>query len=228
MNHRTADPNERRNTPLADHAWRWALVVVIAALALAAMGRTNAPAIAQPSGAESPRVGVVDVVRLVNELDAFKAGQDEVDRLAEELSAEVERARERAREAQEALELATDRTRERLVNEALAAGIDLRAANANLQVRVRLKQNQVLRSTWASVELGIEEYAEDAGIDLIISDDSRVEAGIPLDADPETYKRFVMERRVLHSGNATDITDAVITRMNNDFAADAARDAGGR
>ena len=214
---------------IADHAWRWALVAAIAALAIAALGRTNAPAIAQPSAAaESPRVGVVDVVRLVNELDAFKAGQDEVDRLAEQLSAEVERARERAREAQEALELATDRTRERLVNEALAAGIDLRAANANLQVRVRLKQNQVLRSTWASVEVGIEEYAEDAGIDLIISDDSRVEAGIDPDADPETYKRFVMERRVLHAGNATDITDAVITRMNNDFAADAARDAGGR
>jgi Skp family chaperone for outer membrane proteins len=211
----TANPTDHR-------LWRWALVATLAATAAALFTSTTPSATAQSGNASvsNTRVAIVDIIRLVNELDAFKAGQQEVDDLAAELTEQVESARQRVEEAQNALELATDETRERLVNEALAAGIDFRAANANRQIRIRLKQNQVLRATWNRVKAGIDDYANAAGYDAIVADDSNVEPGIPLDADPEAFKSFMTERRVLHASDRIDVTDELITRLNNDFQAE--------
>lgn len=228
MDSNTTNRNERSGA--FEHAWRWGVLASLIAIAAGLFTVSSEPANAQagPRATSETRIAIVDIVRLFDDLDAFRAGQGEVDAIARELQEDVDAARERLVEAEDALKMAVDSNREEFLNRVLAAGIDLRGARANRELRIRLKQNQVLRSTWRSVSAGLADYARAAGYDAIVSNDSLLEPGIPIDADPETYKRFILDRHILHAGERIDITDEVITRMNNEFAARVQQDAGGR
>ncbi len=183
------------------------------------LGEALSPSPAMAATAEGPRVAVVDVVRLINELEQLNERSREIKTLADELTADLEQARRDARDAQDALQMATDATREELLNEALEATLRIREITTMREIRVRMKQNQVLRETWAMVQEEVRAHGRAQGYDVVIADDSLVEPGIPLDADPEAFKSFVVDRRVLFAADAADITSEIITRMNNQYNA---------
>jgi Skp family chaperone for outer membrane proteins len=219
--------NERieQTTPKTTRIWQWTAAAALAVAALALIPNHQQTATAQPASAAPGRTAIVDVVRLVNELESFKAGQREINELEQELNNRITEAQQRVEDAQSALEIAAEGSQDRLVEEAIDAGINLRAEVANRSLRIRLKSNEILRSTWNRVQDGIAEYAERNGYDVVMSDDSMLDPGIPLDADPEAYKSYMTDRRILHASDNADITDELITRMNNDYEAEMKRNA---
>lgn len=204
-----------------DQLWRVGVVVGLFAIAGAVFTMASAPAGAQSGANSAPtRVATVDLVRLINGLEQFQAGQAESDEYTETLAGRVESAQQQAQQAAEDLEtMATDANRQELFGEFVDAMSRFRAERASFDVLRFSKQNVILRDTWRTVRESISEYAEANNIDLVISDDSLVQVGFSMDADPETYKQFMMSRRVLFAAEPIDITDELITRMNNVYRA---------
>ena len=203
-----------------EYAWRFGVVIGLFLVASAVFSLSNSPATAQGSGSPGPtRVATVDLVKLVNGLEQFRAGQRESDDYTSRLRSDVESARVSVDNARTDLEAATDATRDQLFEDFVQAVSGFRSEAASFDVLRFARQNVILRETWATIRAGIADYANDNGIDLIISDDSRVQADISLDSDPEAFKQFMMSRRVLFAEEAIDITDELITRMNVEYRA---------
>jgi Skp family chaperone for outer membrane proteins len=211
-----------------EHLWRMAILVALGAIAAALFALAGPSATAQSAGIAAPtRVATVDLVKLINGLEQFQAGQVQSDAFTEELRDAVESARQNVDSAREDMEMATEATRDQLFGDFVDAISAFRAEAAAFDVKRFARQNVILRETWASVRAGIEDYAQENDIDLVISDDSLVQAGITMDADPERYKQFMMSRRVLFAGDPIDITDELVTRMNIEYRAQLGEGDGG-
>jgi len=219
----------KRGIGFGERLWRTGVLVGLLAVAAGLFSVSNEPATAQGSAAQSPtRVATLDLVKLINGLEQFKAGQQAADAYTQQLRSSLERAQESMQSAGEDLEVATEATRERLVEEFISADAEFRAEAAKFEVLRNVRHNVILRDTWQSVREGIAAYAEENGYDVIISDDSLVQAGGTVNADPEVYKQFMMTRRVLYTDEAIDITDELMTRMNIDYRASLGAGGGGR
>lgn len=198
------------------------------ALVAAVFSLGGPAATAQSGSSPTPtRVATVDLVKLVNGLEQFKQSQTDSESYTNQLVTRVENAEQAMRDAAEELEIATDATREQLLEDFVTKAAQVRAEEGALEVLAFAKQNRILRETWRGIQSSIATYAEENGYDMVISSDRLVQAGSRMDANPEVYKSFMMSKRVLYNDESIDITDELITRMNVEYRASLGSGGGG-
>jgi Skp family chaperone for outer membrane proteins len=194
-------------TPRLLRSPTWLAVVPVLAL-LWAMVAPEKPAV----------VACVDLERVFAGLDRHKAGEarltdlmkaeatkrDAISAEIQSLQAELENFKADSPNYQETARKLAD-----------AAG-RLKVFEEFLKRKMEFEQAQVVRGTYGAIKAALPDLCKAQGIDVVFMDD----ATPPFDrADPRPITQQISGRRMLWFNPQLDITDLVIKKMNESFAA---------
>lgn len=80
-----------------------------------------------------------------------------------------------------------------------------------------IESGAVLRDVYLKILAACEKFGEQNGYDLILLDDRG--AQLPENRSADDYSRVITSTKVMYSKKSLDITDALATLMNNEYAA---------
>lgn len=194
-----------------------AAVLVAGTWAWQAGARTQS-GVAQP--AERSRVAVVDVQRVLNnleEIDAFNAAleqsvagkQGELDGFVNQLTAKQASLEELPANAVEA--------RRRILSEIFELQVQARARKEILQNDIDVSKGSAIRNAYTKMNAAIRTIAERDQFDLVFFDDRAIQ--IPEGLTESRVNPLIQERRVLHASDAVDLTQRVLDWMNTQYRA---------
>lgn len=168
-------------------------------------------------------VAVVDMQKAINGLDELKARNEANQKKADARVAELTKIRDEITKQSKDLEDSAKM--------APAGNADIMNKRAELMVRAqtldaqanaykqltRLDAGDVLRDMHSKVIAGIDAIAKREGIDIVIADDRALE--LPNPGTDEDVGRAINARRLLYATPTVDLTQRVLTQVNNDYNA---------
>lgn len=80
-----------------------------------------------------------------------------------------------------------------------------------------IESGAVLRDMYLKIQIAGKKFAEQNGYDLVILDDRG--ADLPENRSAEDYGRIITSTKVIYAKDSLDVTDAISTLMNNEYAA---------
>ena len=199
-------------------------VVLVAAVAgLAGLAVSAAYSNAARFAAPPTSVAVVDMQKAINGLDELKARNDANQKKADARVAELTKIRDEIKKQGEDLEKSAQM--------APAGNSDIINKRAELMVRAqtldaqanaykqltRLDAGDVLRDMHGKVLAGIDAIAKRENIDIVIADDRALE--LPNPGTDEDVGHAINARRLLYATPTVDLTQRVLTQVNNDYNA---------
>lgn len=164
-------------------------------------------------------VATVDIVEIINGLDERSVREQE---LNERRESRKEQLDEVVKEIQtlesdiQTLPSGTDEHRNK-IRELMELRAVAEARRKALSQIISIDMGNVMSGLYAKVEDAIKRIADREGYDIVLLDDS----DLPLPdnaADSEVY-RAIITKSVIYHHDATDITDRVVTLLNNEFNA---------
>lgn len=192
---------------LVRHRLAW-IALLPALVLLWAMASPDKPAV----------VGCVDLERCFAGLDRHKAGEA---RLTEVMKAEAAKRDAIVAETQtlqaelESFKVDTPSYAETARKLTDAAG-RLRVFEEFLKRKMEFEQAQLVKGTYDAIKTSLGEICKSSGVDIVFMDD----ATPPFDkTDPRPITQQISGRRMLWFNPQLDMTDTVIKRMNDAFAA---------
>ncbi|MEL7474363.1 MAG: OmpH family outer membrane protein [Planctomycetota bacterium] len=193
-----------------------ALLVIALLGVVAAWSHARASAAAARQMASPSVVALVDLERLINNLDQFKQMQSRIQPMVDQLQTELDTIVQDLQDldSQYTITPETDNTQrtaiERDMRKLDAIAGQRKAINEQL---ISLRQGDELRMIYESVRASISTLAEREGYDLVIVDDRNIR--VPeRNADAGTVQNVISRKRVLFASNEVDITDRLISLMN--------------
>lgn len=191
--------------------WLVALVAVLAALlATGQVGRPPAPT----------RVGVVDVQAVLNGLIEYKVLAEQQKARFEKLDAQVKQSGERLKAMAADIDAmnADDPDRPDQVIAFRKLQASTKTENDLNRSLKAMERGEVLITLYKKVAAVTGVIAQRDQFDLVVHNDGNVPLPESEISDGEAGQ-VIMQRKVLYTDKALDITDRVIERMNNDYNA---------
>jgi Skp family chaperone for outer membrane proteins len=180
-------------------------------------------AIATPAavraGAPATSIAIIDLNRMVKGLQEMV---EQADRLQQEADASAKRLEELATRIKtldadlEMMGTQDVRARRAKLQEKFELEILLKARRESLQRLLDLEMGTLMRGAYLKIQDSASRFGEAEGWDLILVDDRD---GIREGVTPEELRRLTEGRQVMHVGKRIDITDQLITMMNNEYKA---------
>lgn len=174
-------------------------------------------------GGAGSKLALVDIEKVINALDEVKIGQTKIASNAESRQAELNNLTNQIKQGNEKLDLMPMNDVHRR-DEAVKL-MELNAvASAKMQAYqaiINIEKGDLFKDVHGRIMDACAKYAEKNGIELVMVDD-RVLQFQENDA-LDKVSGLIAQKRILYGAPALDITDAILTAMNNDFQA-----AGGR
>lgn len=84
-----------------------------------------------------------------------------------------------------------------------------------LQTLISIETGEILRSMYLKINNAVDRIAQKDGWDMVLLDNRSIK--IPETVTDREINFIIQSRTVLHAANSVDITDDVITLMNNEF-----------
>lgn len=191
-----------------------ALAIALCAFAWNA-GATSARASAQPTA-----IATVDIVKIFDGLDQREVLENDLNTRTQARQKQLDEVVNQIKVLQQNLSEFVDKTtpdyREQ-VRQLMELRAVAEARREALSQIVSIDLGSVRRDMYMKVAEAIESIANREGYDMVVLDDSL----FPLPenaADPDVY-RAVITKTVMYRKDSIDITDQVITLMNNEFNA---------
>ncbi len=160
-----------------------------------------------------PVIGSVDLERVFNDIDArskaeagLKVAMQEFDTRLQELRAEAERLAE----DRDMLVAGTAKF-DKAQKELMQAALDYRAMTEFVQLKLDATRAEMRRDLFNKIVTEAADYAENNGIDFIITNDSQLP--IQDGTDIQVVQQLAL-RRILYANAAYDITDELIEWIN--------------
>jgi Skp family chaperone for outer membrane proteins len=213
-----------------DRIRRWNKGLALVAMACVGAGLAAAiPAATAQAGARTAQPSVIAVVNVNRVLDASKEWEDTKLRLAaaaERRKTEIDKIAAEVATLRQKIEAAPRGSpdRHRMAGELVERGAQQEVRE---KVAIQLSDLEAGPEVWGlylRMNDAIKQIATQQGIDLVISDDSplpNIQEGRQLSASNVT--QLTTNRQVLFAGSRIDITDQVVTVLNNQYAAKAGR-----
>lgn len=175
---------------------------------------------AQNAANASPsRIALINIEKVINDLDEVKMGQTKIAAKSEARQAELNVLVKQIDEGQKKLELiATNDTSRR--DEAVKLMEMTATANAKQQAFqgiINIEKGDLFKEVHGHIMEAAANYAQKNDIDLILVDD-RVLTFQEND-DFGKVSALISQKRIVYGAPALDITDAIIKLMNTNFAA---------
>ncbi len=195
--------------------------IVGAALAAGGFMYATANAVPAPAQVSQPvKVGLVDMTALINGLSELKDRNEAMKPLLDQMKTELEGIQQQAKQLEADLK---DNIPSTDVQRRIETRTQLQEASSNLKLRkerwdltVDLRNAQVIRDLYAKASDAIAEVAKRDGLDLVLLDDrpiSMTEFG-----NMNQLREEVLTKRVLFAAPTLDITQRVLTAMENQYA----------
>jgi Skp family chaperone for outer membrane proteins len=201
-----------------EQLWRWSLVGSLALLggAVLSVGTAAVNATSAMFAPVAEPVAVVNLETLINLLDERAQREQELQAFGTELDNKVKAIRDQLRSKAEELETVGDARRSQLFEEIVRLRANLTAEEQYATTIANERLTRLKRDLYQKVLTAVEQYAEQAGYSLIISND----AGAPFPPLSEglgALESSMVNRKVLYARDTVDITQAVANRMNTDY-----------
>lgn len=197
-----------------------ALLPIMLVLAAAVAWQAGATSTAQRAAAQPTTVATVDIVEIFDQLTERPVLESQLQNRLKAREAQVEEIRARVRAIQEDIqtvhtpgteayyERVREFTEQRAVGEARVQA---------LQQIISIDRGNIQRQLYQKIKAAIQKIAERDGIHLVHFDDSGFE--IPENASNEDVMRAIVTKGVIYKHESVDITQRVITLMNNEYTA---------
>lgn len=162
-------------------------------------------------------VAIVDIDRLSTEMEEFKVPREEFQTKQDTRREQLRAIQTRMNSVAEELELIPEGDQnariDKLTEQAMLDS-ELATRQQIYQQAADLEQAQLFKRMYDRIQSGAKTIAERDGIDLVLVDD-RVFA---LSATNRGAQRAMLEsKKVLYADSAVDITDELLTLLNNEF-----------
>jgi len=199
-------------------AFASACVLGLAIVAGSAM-RTGAAPTPRPTVAIQPNVAVVNL-ELINRLAELGDRNKAIAAHADQLKKVLEDTSDKIKAIDAELETGIPKSDVKRRAEKQAEKIELeglRDARGRMYQRIiNLEQGDVIRELYLKLVAKAQDVAVKGGYDLVLLDDSSLK--IPERATAEEFGLLLRERSVLYRNPAMDISDRILTIMNNEYA----------
>lgn len=191
-----------------------AIVILAAALAWHAGATTaNMRPPAQPTA-----IATIDIVDVFEQLKERTVLEEQLKNRVQTRQAQLDEINERIKGIQADLETTlkpgTDQYKER-VREFMEQRAVAEARRTALQQIISIDQGAMRRSLYTKIQAAISKISERDGIDIVVLDDSAFP--IPEDAADTDVYRSIITKGIIYRHDAVDITQRVITQMNNEY-----------
>jgi Skp family chaperone for outer membrane proteins len=193
--------------------------IILAAITLIAAIVWHADATAQRPPAQPTAVATIDIVSIINGLDERQVREDELNARREARQAQLDEIVAQMKKLEEDIQILNPGTDEH--RDKIREVLELRAVaearrNALAQI-ISIDMGSVMRNLYTKVEDAIRRIAEREGYDIVYMDDSALP--LPENAPDNDIYRAIITKSVIYRHDSIDITDQVITLMNNEFSA---------
>lgn len=175
---------------------------------------------AAPMAPAAAVVGVVELERLINGLTELKARNDSLGEKTRKWSDEIQTLKAQVEKLDADLKELPPSNREQrtaLGVERFEKGKLLETKQGVYRELLAMDQGQVIRDLYLKAVSAANEYAEANSFDLVMMDDRVID--LPDGGSNEQYNNIIRSKRVLYARKTLDITDALMTLMNNQYAA---------
>ncbi len=199
-----------------------AMTVALAAVAIAAtsLAWTNAAsANAARPPAQPTAVATVDLPAILDGLEEKGRHEAELQAVIQTSQAKLDDLTKRLENIQadlEALPRDTPEWRAKFY-EGLELQQQAEVRKQTLTQTISLQRGESLRTLYLKIESGITKIAEREGYDIVLLDDSKFP--LPQQAADSNMERAILSKTVLYAHDSVDITQAVITLVNNEYRA---------
>jgi Skp family chaperone for outer membrane proteins len=209
----SASPITLRVSPLAA-----ALLLGVAGIAATAWSIAERPAALAPAPAT---IALVDVGRLVNGLNELKDRNDAAKARGSELEGKLKALEKTIKDIDDEIKntiAATDSKRrlERMADKFEAENL-LKARLQAYQQIIDIENGDIVRDLYSRSTAAIEAFAKKEGFDLVLLDDRGVQ--LPNFGSQDRLKSVIESKRILFAREGMDVTDRIVTIMNNEYTA---------
>lgn len=197
-----------------------ACILGAAFVAGSALRVTARPAEVRPA-ATPATIATVNLEAVINKLTELKDRNVEVEKRAGDLKKKLEQTTEQIKQIETELQTVIPTTDKKKRAEKLAEKLELEGLRETrlrtYQRIINLEQGAVIKDLYEKLIHVVDGVAKREGYDLVLLDDSTFKA--PENASDEELGAWLRQRHVLSRGDTLDISDRVLTIMNNDYAA---------
>lgn len=188
--------------------------LLLAAFAWQAGANSSMRPPAQPTA-----VATVDIPSIIDQLEERKVREKELEDRTKARQAQLDEAANQLRTIQADLETLSrnsdeykDKFRQAMEIEAM-----VKARKTALDQILSMDRGNVTREMYNKVATAVSNIADREGYDIVLFDDSLFP--VPEDAPFTDVYRSIVSRSVIYHHESVDITDQVVTLMNNEFTA---------
>ncbi len=166
-------------------------------------------------------VAIVDLATLMDGLEELKQKNAEVGAKGAQYQKQISDLNDQIKQVEQDLDVNIPKDDAKRRVEALghrAELISLRDARKNgLQAQFDLEKGDVLRSIYNKSLAAVDTFARQEGYDYVLLNDTSMT--LPPGATFRDYSDMIERRRILYARQGVDVTDRIVTIMNNDYAA---------
>jgi Skp family chaperone for outer membrane proteins len=166
-------------------------------------------------------VAIVEVARVMNGLNELKERNDIGKIRGAELEKKLQEVEQTIKNIDAELETVIPKNDTKRRTQAMADKFEaenlLKARFQAYKQLLDLENGDIIRDIYAKVILAIEDFAKKNNYDLVLLDDRGMM--LPPVGGQERLKAIIENKRILFAKPELDITDRIITIMNNDHAA---------
>ncbi len=165
-------------------------------------------------------IGVVDLNKVLGSLTEVKERDAKIVADGKEAQKQLDKYSEELKAIDNDLEQLPKDSKARI--DKVAEGIKLRKrAETETQIfqqLINLRKGEVLRDVYTKIEDAAKSIGEKEGFDLVIVNDSTM-IKIPDRASDQEVSMVAQSRKVLYAGKSIDLSDRIITQLNNQNSA---------
>lgn len=192
-----------------------------AALLLVASGFASRAVLERQAAAAPTSVALVDLQRLFDKLDELAEQNKELDTKRKTYKDDIDNLKKQADQIEEDLTKTVDPTDRKTRTDMSMQVVILRQSMQGKQEiynRVMdLASADVIRGLYQKMTDEIAQIAKREGYDLVLFDDRSI--GLPDRSGNKDLNAIIANKRILYAADTIDITDRLITIMNNDYHA---------
>lgn len=195
-------------------------LVLCTAFAACVVGYGSGLAAAPARAPQPSAVALVNIVKLVESLDEYRAANMELGQRKDERQAQLNARGKEIEKVQEELDILPPENIARR-RELVAQGIQLQAAydaaGQALQRIMDLEQGDIAKRLYDKALTSIDRVAKREGYDLVLFDDRPV--AIPDNLTDREVNGIIRSKRILFASERSEITGLVVAEMNNQYKA---------
>lgn len=197
----------------------WLVMLGIAVMAGAALFRAGASSMPAVPGPAPSVIGLIDLTLVTKGLNEIKDRNAQLNTKAAEYQKQLDDLSAQLIKINEDLKLLPADSKERrpLVFKGLELEQNAKAKQQVLRKTVELDAGEILSDMYKRVTETAAKVAEKDGYSLVLLDDRSV--SLPKDAPDEEVNRAIFAKRIIYAAESVDLTQRIITEMNNEYGA---------